>query len=140
MRIMNKPLKLVIILSLISLAFLVLIIFISDIKVADIPLWATIGMPTLLLATPFIFFLVQRSTQRVLKDATLQKRRKRLLISSGAYIVFMAILLVIIQRVSPNVFWVHLLTQIALVLSMFFTDFRIFFPKKEDTKDDNQKE
>ena len=138
---MNKSLKLVIILSLISLAFLILIIFISDIKVADIPLWAIIGIPALLLTTPLIFFLVQRSTQRTMQDASLQKQRKRALIVFWLYIIVMSILLIILYLVRPQSFWHILPAQIPFLLFVFFLRFRVFFPKsKESTEDIYQKE
>jgi len=139
--IMNKPLKLVTIASLISLAFLTLIVFIEDIKVADIPLWAIIGIPTLHLAIPLIFFLVQRSTQRTMQDASLQKQRKRALIVFWLYIIFMSILLIILYLVRPQSFWHILPTQIPFLLFVFFLRFRVFFPKsKESTEDIYQKE
>ena len=139
---MNKPLKLVTIASLISLAFLILIVFIEDIRVADIPLWAIIGIPTLHLAIPLIFFLVQRSTQRTMQDASLQKQRKRLLIVSGAYIIFLLLLFAIVYLVRPHIL-PTLFPQAAFgfVLFVFFLRFRLFFPKsKESTEDINQKE
>jgi hypothetical protein len=136
---MNKPLKLVTIASLISLAFLILIVFIEDIRVADIPLWAIIGIPTLHLAIPLIFFLVQRSTQRTMQDASLQKQRKRALIVFGSYAIFMLMLFLIIYHTKPQSLQTILLPQLVWLPTLFFINFRLFFPKeKEPTEDDNQ--
>ena len=70
---------------------------------------------------------------------SLQKQKKKFLTIWSIFILFVAIILTMhYQLVSDHFyFWTLLLTQVAFLLTVFFLKFRLFFPKKEKSIEDN---
>lgn len=110
-------------------------LLIAGISVKNLPLWAVIGIPLLILMTPFTFLFIQGKVY----DTPLQKKKKRLLILFCAYIVFSVLLLITFYYVNSQMVWIIALQLIIPLPFIFHANFRLFFPKKENcTKDISQ--
>jgi hypothetical protein len=136
---MKKTQKWIALLMLIvPITILTFFITISDISIKEFPLWAIIGIPTLILVSPFTFLFAQRSGQSMY-NASLQKQKKRFLTVWGIYIIFLVILLIVLYFLNYQFFLAFLFIQTAFLLSVLFMKFRLFFTKNyESTEDDNQ--
>jgi hypothetical protein len=109
---------------------LIISLSISDIKIKDFPWWA-IAIPVLIIVSPFTFYFAQRVAHRTY-NSTLNKRKKILLYSFCALIIFSVILLSASYYFNYEFLRIILLVQILpIILFMFFGNFRLFFQKKE---------
>ncbi|MDR2979402.1 MAG: hypothetical protein LBV02_03020 [Bacteroidales bacterium] len=113
-------------------------LIVSGISLKDFPVWAIITVSTVILVSPFTFFLTQRSAQWGISDASLKRQKKRFLTVWGAYIIFLAIILVVIYYFNYQFFQPFLFIQTAFLLSLFFMNFRLFFPKKKESTEDDK--
>jgi hypothetical protein len=69
----------------------------------------------------------------------LYRNSEKELIVSGSYAIFMLMLFLIIYHTKPQSLQTILLPQLVWLPTLFFINFRLFFPKeKEPTEDDNQ--
>jgi len=128
---MEKSKKWFIVLVMISpVVILPIILIISGIKIKEIPWIVLIGVPVVILASPFAFFFAQRKAQRRPPNASLRKRRKELFITLGVIIVIYLIGAVIchIAKIS---FWQVLLNTIGMFLIVIAISLYIFFKDKE---------
>jgi hypothetical protein len=81
--------------------------------------------------TFFIFLLKQRFEKRILSNnSSFQKQKKKFLTVWGSFIVCLTIILTITYHVNYSFFWILLIAQSLFLLSVFFMNFRLFFPKK----------
>jgi hypothetical protein len=131
--------RLLILISIVPAIILLFFLIISGVSIKDFPLWAIIVIPTLILVTPFMFLLAQCFAQRAIYDAPLQKKKKRILIVWGVYAIFTTIVLIILYHVRYQSFWITFLQLFPVSFFILFGNFRLFFPKKEkSTENDNQ--
>ena len=118
---MKKSQKWIIILIMITLPVIIIStsLLISGISIKEIPVWAVIGIPVFILVSPFTFLLAQRTI-----DAPLQKQKKMLLTVLCVYIIFSAIILILMHYVNYQFFWV-LFAQFCVVLPFPFHRYRM---------------
>ncbi|MCL2435173.1 MAG: hypothetical protein FWD09_03400 [Lentimicrobiaceae bacterium] len=137
---MKKSQKWILISMVIIPAIILAITIPKDISIKEFPLWAIIGIPILILLTPFSFLLGQRFAQRAVYDTPLQKQKKNILTIWGIYTIFIAIILIILYYVRYQSFWTTLLILLVPWFFMIFGNFRILFPKKKESteKDHHQ--
>jgi len=118
---MKKSQKWIIILIMIALPIIIIStsLLISNISIKEVPVWAVIGIPVFILVSPFTFLLAQRTI-----DAPLQKQKKMLLTVLCVYIIFSAIILILMHYVNYQFFWV-LFAQFCVVLPFPFHRYRM---------------
>jgi len=117
---------------------------ISGANIKDFPLWIIIGIPALILISPFTFFFAQRKAQRRPPNTPLQKRRKLLLIILGISSIPLLIISIIghIQGIS---FWKNQFTNIGsilqwlLIIVIFLYAFFRKDKKKKSLEENNDK-
>jgi len=109
-----------------------IIISSSNITIKEFSWWAIIGIFAFMLVFPFFFLLVEWRVQRKMNenDTPLQKQKKRFLIGWGYYIILLIILFTIAYCIGSDFSWHYLCIQVLFLLSMFFVNIRLFFPKK----------
>ena len=127
--------KLLILLMIVPVTIIpILLIFIS-LNIIKIPWWAIIGISIITIVSIFIFIL----TQRTVSDVPFRKQKKRFLTVWGIYTIFIAIILTIQYHIRYQSFWATLFIQAVFLLSVFFINFRLVFPKKKESiEGDNQ--
>lgn len=135
---MKKTHKWIVILMMTVLPIIVLTIsfIISEISIKEVPIWAVIGIPVLILVSPFTFLLAQRRAEKKMYDVSLQKQKKTSLTILSVYIIFSAIMLIMLYCLNYRFFSAFLYALMPILPAIFI---RLFFSKrKEVTEDNNQ--
>ncbi|MDR0970439.1 MAG: hypothetical protein LBM67_07880 [Lentimicrobiaceae bacterium] len=110
---------------------LLLVLTISGVSITKFPLWFLILMPTLLIATPFLYLFVQRFAQQKIHDQPIEKRKKPLLTAMGIYIFFSAIIVIAAYFLCYDYFWIVYLAQSIIALFFMFLRYKkIVYLKK----------
>ena len=100
-----------------------------DLSIKEFPLWGIIGILALILISPFTFFFAQRKTH----NASLQKRRKLLLIALGAVIV-LYLIVAVICHIRGMSFGQVLLSNTPMIVGLIAIFLYAFFRKDKEQK------
>ena len=136
---MKKSQKWVIILMIIIIPTITLTVslMIAGISIKELPLWFIIGMPLLILVSPFLFLLGQRHAERI-RYAPLRKRRKWILINLGIYITFTLIMFIILYLKLGRTPFQNKSVILLWFVPIPFMLYNLFFPKDEEQKDTSE--
>jgi len=128
--------EIIVLILIIPAAILTIFLILSGISVKEMPLWAIIVIPTLILLSPFTFMMSSRYAQ-LTYNLPLQKRKKRILTVLCALIFFSGIILTVTYYLVPYFFWIILFVMVLpMMFFIFLGNFRLFFPKDKKIFED----